>query len=158
VRVGVVQFAERGDGRVAWVDVLCEALGRVGKEVFEMGGTLTVLYHSPTVGSPDASKDGGRSPGPIRARATDVLGLADIVMACSVAPGSRDIEAIVSNSDLVITGLKELEDGQVAMLIAEKPILLIPEAGSPPSTFADRSVVYSGEENLVPLIRKILQR
>ena len=50
----------------------------------------------------------------------------------------------MSNSDFVITGLKELEDEKMAMLIAEKPMLLISEDASPPSTFTDRSVIYSG--------------
>ena len=40
VRVGVVRFAERGkDERAAWTDMLCEALGEVGREVLETGAS-----------------------------------------------------------------------------------------------------------------------
>jgi hypothetical protein len=160
VRVGVVQFAERGEGRAVWIDLLCEALGYIGKEVFEMGATFTVLYRSP----PKVERRGtwkggeGRPLGLTQATATDVVELAEAVMSCSVASGSREIESVVSNSDFVITGLKELEDEKMANLIAEKPMLLISEEASPPSTFAGRSVIYSGKENLFPLIRKILER
>ncbi len=161
VRVGVVQFAERGEDRAAWVDKLCEALGYIGKEVLEMGATFTVLYHSPPeVVLRDTGKiEEERSLGLTQARATDITEVAEAVMSCSVASGSREIATVVSNSDFVITGLRELEDQLIATEIAEKPMLLIyEEEASPPSTFPERSVIYSGRENLSPLVRKMLER
>jgi uncharacterized protein (DUF58 family) len=160
VRVGVVQFAERGEDRAAWIDMLCEALGYLGKEVFEMGATVTVHYHSPPgVERRDAaSSEEERLLGLTHLRAKDLPELAEVVMSCSVASGSREIETVVSNSDFVITGLKELEDERMAIIISEKPMLLIYEDASPSSTFPDRSVIYSGKENLYPLIRKMLER
>jgi uncharacterized protein (DUF58 family) len=47
VNVGVVQFAERGEGEVAWIDQLCEALGKVGREVIAMGPSVTINFNSP---------------------------------------------------------------------------------------------------------------
>ena len=41
VRVGVVQFADRGEDRGAWTDLLCEALGQVGRKSFEMGAEVS---------------------------------------------------------------------------------------------------------------------
>jgi hypothetical protein len=160
VRVGVVHFAERGDERAAWIDVLCEAMGHIGKEVFEMGSAFAVLYHSPPEAEGRSARKGGerRHEGLTQARATDVVELAEVMMSWSAASGSRDIVSVVSNSDFVITGLKELEDETMARLIAEKPMLLISEGASPPTTFSDRSMIYSGRENLFPLIRKILER
>jgi uncharacterized protein (DUF58 family) len=164
VRVGVVQFVERkGEDRAAWIDVLCEALGFIGREVFEMGSAFTVLYHSEPKTRRGASKGAEGAPptaGLTQARATDVVELAEAVMSCSAASGSRDVERVVSNSDFVITGLRELEDEKMARLISEKPMLLISEeaSSSPPSTFADRSMIYTGKENLLPLVRKILER
>jgi len=159
VRVGVIQFAERGDDRAEWVDKLCEALGYIGKEVLEMGVNLMVLYHSPPeVAMLDTGKiEEERSLGLTQARATDLKEAAEVVMACSVVFGSKEIETVVGNSDLVITGLKELEDKKMAKVIAEKPMLLIYEEALP-STFGDRSVVYTGKENLFPLVRKMLER
>jgi hypothetical protein len=160
VKVGVVHFAERGEGRAAWIDLVCEALGYIGKEVFGMGATLTILYLSPPKAEGRGPwEDGeGRQVALTQARATDVIELAEAVMSCSIASGSREIEGVVTNSDLVITGLEELEDQKMAKLISQKPVLLISEEAHPPSTFADRAVIYSGRENLFPLIRKILER
>jgi len=151
----VVQFAERGDSRAAWIDMLCEALGQVGKEVFEMGASLTLHYHS-TRGKGKSEEE--RLLGMTHMRATDVNELAEAVMSCSVASGSREIEAVVNNSDFVVTGLRELEDEKMAMVIAEKPLLLIYEDAAPSSAFTDRSVIWTGNENLFPLIRKMLER
>jgi len=160
VRVGVVRFAERGEDRAAWTDLLCEALGYIGKEAFEMGASFFVLYESPPK---EAKQDGSkaqdeRPPGLTRARATDVGELAELVMSCSVAQGSKEVEAVVDGSDFVITGLRELEDERMGAVISEKPMLLLYEDASPPSTYADRSVIYSGKENLLQLVRKMLER
>jgi len=160
VRVGVVRFAERGEDRAAWTDLLCEALGYIGKEAFEMGASFTVLYASP----PKAAKLEGatardeRRLGLTRARATDIGELAELVMSCSVAEGSREIGGAVDGSDFVITGLRELEDEKMAAVISQKPMLLLYEEASPPSTYPDRSVIYSGQENLLQLARKMLER
>ncbi len=155
VRVGVVQFAERGDERAAWVDMLCEALGQVGKEVFEMGASVTIHYHSTHVSGKSEEE---RLLGMTHIRARDISEMADAVMSCSVASSSREIEEVVSNSDFVVTGLRELEDEKMAAVIAEKPLLLIYEDASPSAAFTDRAVIWTGNENLFPLIRKMLER
>ena len=159
VKVGVVRFAERGEGRAAWTDLLCEALGYVGKDVLEMGAAFTIVYRSPQVERPGSWT--GEEEGPadlVQARATDVVGLAEAVMSCSVAAGSRDVAHVVANSDFVVTGLKELEDDRMARLVSQRPMLIISEEASPGTAFPERSVVYSGSENLYPLVRKILER
>ena len=80
-------------------------------------------------------------------------------MSCSVAPASTDVEEIVRSSDFVVTGLREQEDARLSEEIQAKPMLLISEsAPSFPSAPGDRSVVYSGKENLFPLIRKLLEK
>jgi len=159
LRVGVVQFAERGEGRAEWVDKLCEALGYLGKEVLETGASLTLQYQSPSEAEGTGGQKGRveRSPGLTQSRATDINEVAEAVMSCSAAKGSREIEAVVRTSDFVITGVRELEDEKTATLIAEKPVLLIQEK-SPPSTHPYRSVIYTGRESLHPLIRKLLER
>ena len=93
-----------------------------------------------------------------QSRATDIDEVAEAVMSCSVAMGSREIGAVVRTSDFVITGFRELEDEKMAMAIAEKPMLLIQDDASPPSTLADRSAIYTGRESLYPLVRKMLER
>jgi uncharacterized protein (DUF58 family) len=158
VRVGVVQFVDRGEGRAPWVDMLCEALGQIGREVFEMGASVTLHYNSPKRGRGVAKSEEERLLGVAHTRATDVNELAEAVMACSVASASRDIETVIANSDFIVTGLRELEDEKMAMLIAEKPLLLIYEEASPSAAFTEGSVIWTGKENLFPLIRKMLER
>jgi hypothetical protein len=89
-------------------------------------------------------------------RATDVIDLSEAVMSCSVASPSRDIEQVVANSDLVVTGLKELEDPEMAMLIAQKPLLVIPEEAFVSPRFMERAVIWSENESLIPTLRRIV--
>ena len=69
-------------------------------------------------------------------KVADVIDLAEAVMSCSAAPSSQDIAEVV-NSDIVVTGLKELENYQMARVLAEKPLLLIHEEASPPPVFTE---------------------
>jgi hypothetical protein len=173
VNVGVVQFAERGEGGVAWVDQLCEAIGQVGMEVLAMGPSVTINFNSPrraveAMGMEGRRKRGEKEneneeekeeellPGMTSLRATDVIDLSEAVMSCSVASPSRDIEQVVANSDLVVTGLKELEDPEMAMLIAQKPLLVIPEEAFVSPRFMERAVIWSENESLIPTLRRIV--
>jgi hypothetical protein len=157
VRVGFVRFAEREDEEsAAWMDMLCEALGEVGKEVLETGASPVFVFRHDPRG--DVGREDGRSRGTTTMLAEDIEELAEAVMSCSVASGSRDVEAVVSGSDIIVTGLRELEDERMALIIAQKPLLLISEEASLPSTFTSRSVIWTGREDLFPLIRKTLER
>lgn len=160
IRAGVIQFAEREDARAAWVDKLCEALAHVGKEAIELGTGFAILYHS----SPEAAFLGTdeieeeRSLGLTRARATGLKELAEAVMTCSVASGSREIETVVRDSDFLITGLREMEDQETAASIAGKPAILIYEEGaSPPKNLGKGSIIYTGRENLLPMLRMLFE-
>ncbi len=153
VRVGVVRFAERdGELRAAWTDMLCEALGEVGREVIETGASVILLYHQ------GPRSDEERFRGMTSAEAEDIDQVAEAVMSCSVAPGSRDVEAVVAESDLIVTGLRELEDEVVAAKLGVKPLLLVYEKASPPPAFIERSVIWTGGEDILPLIRRTLER
>jgi hypothetical protein len=179
VNVGVVQFAERGEGEVAWIDQLCEALGEVGREVLAMGPSVTINFNSPrraveTMGGEEGRRMGAgkenengeerkeeeedeeRLPGLTFLKSMDVIDLSEAVMSCSVASPSRDIKQVVANSDLVVTGLKELEDPEMAMLIAQKPLLLIPEEAFVSPRFMERAVIWSEKESLLPTLRRIV--
>lgn len=161
VRVGIVRFAEReGDERAAWTDMLCEALGEVGRDVLETGASVVFLYHSPPRDSNRGSEmsEEERLRGLTSAAAEDIDELAEAVMSCSVASGSRDVDWVVAESDLLVTGLRELEDERVASVVARRPLLLVYEKTASPPTVAQRAVVWTGNEDLLPLIRKTLER
>jgi uncharacterized protein (DUF58 family) len=143
VRVGILRAAEREDGGREWNDMLCEGLASVGRDLLQMGARLTVLYRS-----------GGTL---VEGRTADLNELADVVMSCSAAPSSLEISDLVARSDLVITGLRELEDERIADAVSGKPLLLIPE-GAVPAALTKGWTVYSGEESLVPLLRRVMER
>lgn len=158
VKVGVVRFAERAsEERARLTDSLCEALGEAGREILETGADVVVLYHRPASGRGGPS-DQERLRGMVSLEALDIDQLADAVMASSAAPNSRDVEAVVEESDLVVTGLLELEDRRLAALLARKPLLLLYEKASPPPASLERSVLWTGREDLLPLIRMTLER
>jgi len=144
VTVAIIQLSERGDRRAPWMDVLCEGLASFGKEVLEMGAGLTLLY--PTEG------------GMVSEDATDIDELADAVMSYSVSPRARDVPEAVMRSDLIVTGVEELEDGRVRRAISEMPALLISEGEDPRTNRGGAALVYSGSESLLPLVRKVLER
>jgi uncharacterized protein (DUF58 family) len=143
VKVGVVRVVERGEDGRRWTDALCEGLASIGKEVLQMNMRLTILHPS----------DGG----PVESRISDLDGLAEAVMSCSAAPASADLFEVVRRSDLIVTGLRELEDERIARAISAKPLLLISEEASPVA-LGGRSVVYSGSESFLPLLRRMLER
>lgn len=157
LRVGVVRFAERGrEESAAWTDLLCEAIGEVGREVLHSGAGLVILFHRGQHGeSKRASEEKLR--GVTSVEAADIDELAGAVMSCSLAAESRDVASVVAESDLVVTGLRELEDESAAMALAQRPLLLIYDKVSHPLPLAERSVIWTGREDLLPLVRKTLE-
>ena len=145
VRFGVLQLVERkGEDRQRWMDMLCEGLASMGKEVLEMGVRLTVLYRS----------EGSL----VIKRISNVDELAEAIMSYSTASPSSEIADVVRRSDLVVTGLRELESEGMAGALSRKPVLVISEGASSPMVVGRKSVVYSGRENFLPLLRRVLER
>ena len=149
VKLGIVQLAERrGEDRQRWIDMLCEGLSSVGKEVLKMGTRLTVLYRS---GDSLVAK-----------RVSNLEELAEVVMSYSTAPPCRDIADVVRRSDLVVTGLRELESEGIGAALSTRPMLLISEgtstSASTPVMLGKRWVVYSGKEDFLPLLRRVLEK
>ncbi len=143
VRIGVIQLVERtGEERQRWIDLLCEALASVGKEALEMRVRLTLLYPS---GASLVIK-------PV----SNVDELAEALMTYSTEQPSSEIADVIRRSDLVVAGVRELESAGIAGALSTKPLLLISETGSPSSAPGRRSLVYSGRENFLPLLRRVL--
>lgn len=146
--LGVVQLADRtGEDRQKWIDALCEALASVGKEVIKMGVKLTVVYRS---GGSLAAK-----------RVSDLGELAEVVMDCSTATASPEVVEVLRRSELLVTGLRELDSDRMRAALATRPVLLVPESSSPrmsPVSLGKRAVVYSGRGNFLPLLRRVLEK
>lgn len=146
--LGVLQLAERGgEDRQKWIDALCEGLASVGKEVIKMGVKMTLIY---------------RSEGALVAkRVSDLSELAEAVMDCSMASPSPEVADVVRRSELLVTGLRELDSEMMRTALSARPVLLIPESASPyrlPVSLGKRAVVYSGTDNFLPLLRRVLEK
>ena len=90
-------------------------------------------------------------------KAVDIVDLTEAVMSCSVASPSREIREVLASSDLVVTGLKELEDMEMGMQIAQRPLLVIPEKALPSRMFTERAVIWSQDQNILPMVQRIVE-
>lgn len=144
IRVSLVQTVDRGPERFSWMDLMCEGLGKIGNHLLEMGATLRISFSS-----------GGRI-------STEEVGASDEFVAAMMnfsvsQPDADYARQLVRDSDLVIMGIKELEDPEVAKLVARKPSLLILEDAQ--STLVGMpAVIFSGKESVVPLILRVVER
>lgn len=147
VRVVILQAAEReGEVWSAWMDLVCEGLASLGKEILQIGASLQIVY---------SLADGGLV-------TKEVRGLDDLAEALMVYSTTRRSpegggEEILGRSDFMVTGLLELEDPRIAAFVLNRPALLISERASPVS-LGNRSTIFSGRENLLPFMRKIMER
>ncbi len=145
IRVSLVQTVDRGQDRFSWIDLACEGLGKVGNHLLEMGATLRISFSS-----------GGQI-------STEEVAASDELVAAMMnfsisQPEAGNARQLVLDSDLVIMGIKELENPEVAKLVARKPSLLIFEDAQPPTLLGARSLIFSGEENVAPLILRVMER
>ncbi len=143
IRVSVIQTVDRGPNRYPWVDLVCESIGIIGNHLLTMGLTLRLTFSSGGI------------------QTENVSALNELVDSMMNFSGSRpemdNVRRLAQDTDLVITGLKELENPEVAQLISRKPSLLILEDAEP-GLLGTQSVIFSGRENVVPLILRVIEK
>ncbi len=143
IRIGLLDAAQR-DERLGWVDLLCEGAGLLGKELIDLGCQLEVSHGSPS--------------GLIVHNVSDLQDLAEALFAFSgSASGAQFAYQLIDQSDVVVTGLREVEEPGIARALSRKPSLLIHESASP-MHLGDRSVVFSGSESIFPLVARVVER
>jgi uncharacterized protein (DUF58 family) len=143
IRISIIQTVDRGPSRYAWIDLACEALGLVSNHLLAMGLTLKISFSS-----------GGIY--------TESVSAPDELVNCMMdfsnsRPESDNVRWLVQDADLVISGLKELESPDLAQLISRRPSLLTVEDAKPVFLGAN-SVIFSGRENIVPLIQRVIEK
>ncbi|MDA4111905.1 MAG: hypothetical protein OK439_05160, partial [Thaumarchaeota archaeon] len=65
---------------------------------------------------------------------------------------------ILYESDICVTGLKEIELDLLAVAAARKPCLLIKDKDTFPMTIGNLSVIFSGNEDVSELVNKVVGR
>lgn len=143
IRVGLLDAVWR-DERLGWVDLFCEGTGLLGKELIDLGCRLEVSYGSP----------GGLTV----CQVSDLQDLAEALLSfSSSASDARFAHQLIDQSDVVVTGLREVEETDIARTLSRKPSMLIHERASP-MYIGERSVVFSGRESIFPLIARVVER
>jgi hypothetical protein len=142
--IGLIRTVDRGEDELRWMDLVCEGCGIIGKNIFGLGCEVNLLFSS------------GNSV--VRLEASDLSELSESIMQMSQSV-KNDVEStseILSNSDVCITGLKELEVDLLALAIAKKPSLLIEDKGTFPRTIGNLSIIYTGNQDVTGLINRVL--
>ena len=146
--IGLIRTVLRGEQeQLVWTDRACEGISLIGKNIFSIGCGLNLVFESAT--------------GPIRLQALDISELAEAVMQLSVGQIS-DIEStseLLYQSEICVTGLKELNVDLLALAVARKPCLLIEEEEPTlPRTIGNLAVIFTGRENVSELVDKVVGR
>jgi hypothetical protein len=146
--IGLIRTAQRSDQELLlWTDRACEGISLLGKNIFSMGCGVVLAFESST--------------GPNRLQAVDLPELSESVMQLSVGQIS-DVEStseLLYQSDICVTGLKELKVDLLALAVSRKPCLLIEEDGAQiPRTIGKLSVIFTGKEDVSELVEKVVGR
>ncbi len=144
--IGLVKTVDREQGELEWMDLACEGAGILGTNVFSLGCDVTLLFYSENTIA--------------RCEATDLLGFRECLMKMSRSQTSttEKVSEIIDEADICITGLKELENGPLAMEVARKAALLIQDKDAFPKTMGNLSVIYSGSEDVAELVNRVVRR
>jgi hypothetical protein len=143
ISIGLINTSERGEGYFEWIDSMCEGVGYVGKAALQIGCDVEMKFD-----------DGTQI---VSVRATDLGELSEAIMEMSASRVSNfdNASLLLSQSDIYVTGFKELQDELVASAVARKPALLIEDPGVTPVKLSNLSIIYSPYENLGALVNRV---
>lgn len=153
VTIGFIHRRARREpeDRIRFMDRVCEGIGLLGNNLIAIGCLVEIIYTSLEAPEKVVSKG-----------ATEIMGLAGILMEMWDAPSERmseeEILEILLASDVVVTGFSEMQDEELAGFVSKRLSLLIKEKSRPPVQASDKSVVYSGVEDLRKLAFKVVER
>ncbi len=158
LRIGVIKSPRghtngannKGENQLLWMDIACEGAGALGKMLISIGCDVELVY---AVGT-----DNGV--GILTSYALDLSELSTAIMEMSVCSLSDSTQAaeIILQSDISITGMKDLEHEPLAREVSKKPALLVEEAEASPYTVGEIAVIYSGTEDVSRLIYAVISR
>lgn len=144
--LGLIRTVDRESGELEWMDLACEASGALGMNIFSLGCGVILIFCSE-----------GRV---VKLEATDVMEFCENLMGMSRSQMLDDEQTseILHESEICITGLKELEEDLLAMEVARKPSLLIVDKASYPKRVGNLSLIYTGKEDVSDLVNRVIRR
>jgi hypothetical protein len=151
VSIGFVQIKKRQDqDYLEWMDLVCEAIGTMGNSLLTAGCLVEILQTSI------------EDPGSVLVHEiTDLDGLSNAVMQLSVPPDPgkemENVFRVIDRSDILVCGMRELEDHLVAPPISKKPALAVMEKRASPYVVGQQTMIYTGVEDVRKLISNVLE-
>lgn len=153
IKIGLVRNAKRDklQDRVRMMDRVCESIGLLGNSLFSVGCSVEILQLF------------GEAPaGILSLSASTIDELSDILMKIwdidQPPLATAEIAEIVQQSDIIVTGFREVQNKNVAALVSKKLSVLIKEGTPPPAYASEKTTVYSGDEDLRSLVIKAVSR
>jgi len=144
--IGLIKTFDRGEKELSWMDLACEGAAILGTTIFSLGCDVILAFSS-----------AGRV---TKLEASDALEFRECLMQMSRAEtGTTELNSeILEESEVCITGFKELEDGLLAVEISRKSSLLIKDTNAYPDTVGPLAVVYTGDEDVSELVNRVVRR
>lgn len=144
ISIALLLSSERAQDRIKWIDSACEGVGAIGKAALQIGCEVEIKF------------DDGKEI--ISQCATDLRELSNAIMLMSTSHTSNldNASLLLSESDICVTGYKELENELLASAVARKPALLIEDAGVSPSRLSELSMIYGPSQNLGSLVNRVV--
>ena len=152
VRIGLVESAARQpEMKLRFMDLICEGTGALCNNLLAVGSSIEILS-----ATQDAS--GGIQPILI----SNIEEISDALMKTLGRTVDLEVNSgqseVIMRSDIVVSGLLELEDEYLATAISKKPSLLIQEEDVLPVQVGEQSIIYSGVEDVRKLVSKVIER
>lgn len=149
VTIGCVQVKQRRDQEnLEWMDLVCEAVGTMGNSLLTAGCLVEILQSSSGFGV-------------VTHEVSDLDQLSDAVMRLSETPDPgkemENVFRIIDRSDIIVCGMRELEDRTVSPPISKRPALAIMEKRASPYVVGQQTMIYTGVEDVRKLISNVLE-
>lgn len=129
-----------------WMDHVCEGVALMGRAILQTGSDVELLFdHGGKVSSVLAS---------------DIDEFLEGIMEMSTSEPSalENAAVLIDESDICVTGFRELQDLSVAIAVAKRPALLIPDPWTSPSKIGEVAIVYDDDQDCQELVNKVVGR
>ena len=151
ITIGLVNGATRiKEERIIWMDLVCEGIGSIVNNLIATGCSVEIIRTS--IESQDPIVIDGISN--LEELSSSLMELADPP---SVGKENSNLFELIVRSDIVVSGMRELEDKILSAAVSKKPTLLIGEQNATPFMIGQQAMIYTGNEDIRKLVSKILE-
>jgi hypothetical protein len=153
VRIGFIETkARREQAKLSWKDLACEAIGLIGNSLLASGCYVEIIQ---------TSQQQEKFNQTLIHEVSEIDELSNAIMRLSDPPNlGKDMEnvfQVLERADLVVCGMRELEDKLLSIPISKKPTLAVVEERTTPIVIGQQTLLYSGVEDVRKLVAKILE-